>query len=122
MATGVVIGIVLGGTQALSRSLYGSMIPEQASAEFYGFYSVFAKFSAIWGPLIFGVVRQVTGSGRTAMLSVLVFFVLGSILLARVDVDEARSSKDRWTLDRWTLDRWTLDRWTFDIGGGATPL
>jgi MFS transporter, UMF1 family len=97
MATGVVIGIVLGGTQALSRSLYGSMIPEQASAEFYGFYSVFAKFSAIWGPLIFGVVRQVTDSGRTAILSVIVFFVLGAILLARVDVDEARASKDRWT-------------------------
>lgn len=99
MGLGVVIGLVLGGTQALSRSLYGSMIPEAASAEFYGFYSVFSKFSAIWGPLIFGVVRQATDSGRTAILSVIAFFILGSILLARVDVDEARASKERWNFE-----------------------
>ena len=43
-------GFVLGGVQALSRSLYGTMIPEEASAEFYGYYSVYSKFSAIWGP------------------------------------------------------------------------
>ena len=48
---GGVIGVVLGGSQALSRSFYGSMIPAEASAEFFGFYSVFSKFSAIWGPL-----------------------------------------------------------------------
>ncbi len=53
----VFIGLVLGGVQALSRSLYGSMIPEEASAEFYGFFSVFSKFSAIFGPL--GVRRGV---------------------------------------------------------------
>src|SRR5690606_15284004 len=46
LSLGIVIGVVLGGIQALSRSLYGSMIPKEASAEFYGFYSVFAKFSA----------------------------------------------------------------------------
>ncbi len=99
MGLGVVIGIVLGGTQSLSRSLYGSMIPEEASAEFYGFYSVFAKFSAIWGPLTFGLVRQATGSGRTAILSIIVFFVLGSVVLSRVDIDEARRSKERWSFD-----------------------
>ncbi len=94
-----VVGFILGGVQALSRSLYGSMIPEDASAEFYGFYSVFAKFSAIWGPLIFAVISTTTGSGRPAILSIIIFFVVGMILLARVDVEEARASRDRWLFD-----------------------
>ncbi|MGB8361229.1 MAG: MFS transporter [Acidimicrobiia bacterium] len=96
---GVVTGFVLGGTQALSRSLYGSMIPEEASAEFYGFFSVFSKFSAIWGPLVFAIVSNATGSGRPAILSVVGFFVLGLILLARVDVAEARASRERWVFE-----------------------
>ncbi len=96
MGVGVVIGFVLGGIQALSRSLYGSMIPEEASAEFYGFYSVFSKFSAVWGPLIFAVVGSSTGSGRPAILSIIVFFVLGFVLFSRVDIAEARRSKERW--------------------------
>ena len=99
MATGVVIGFVLGGIQALSRSLYGSMIPEEASAEFYGFYSVFSKFSAVWGPLIFAVVGNSTGSGRPAILSIILFFVVGFVLFSRVDIDEARRSKERWRFE-----------------------
>ncbi|MEX2655817.1 MAG: MFS transporter [Acidimicrobiia bacterium] len=96
LSLGVVIGVVLGGIQALSRSLYGSMIPEEASAEFYGFYSVFSKFSAIWGPLIFGLVSGSGESSRTAILSVVVFFVLGLIVFSRVDVEAARRSKADW--------------------------
>jgi len=96
MGLGVVIGLVLGGIQALSRSLYGSMIPEEASAEFYGFYSVFSKFSAIWGPLIFSTVSRTTGSGRSAILSIVAFFILGLVLFSRVDIEEARSSRQRW--------------------------
>lgn len=96
---GVVTGFVLGGTQALSRSLYGSMIPEEASAEFYGFFSVFSKFSAIWGPLVFAIVSNATGSGRPAILSVVGFFLLGLILLARVNVAEARASRERWAFE-----------------------
>jgi UMF1 family MFS transporter len=92
----VFVGFVLGGVQALSRSLYGSMIPEEASAEFYGFYSVFSKFAAIWGPLVFAVVSNATGSGRPAILSVIGFFAIGFVLLSLVDVDEARASRDRW--------------------------
>jgi UMF1 family MFS transporter len=95
----VVVGFVLGGVQALSRSLYGTMIPEEASAEFYGFFSVFSKFSAIWGPLVFAVVTNATGSGRPAILSVVGFFALGLILLARVDVAEARRSRERWSFE-----------------------
>lgn len=97
MAIGVVIGLVLGGIQALSRSLYGSMIPEEASAEFYGFYSVFSKFSAVWGPLIFAVVANSTGSGRPAILSIVGFFIVGLVLFSRVDIEEARRSKERWS-------------------------
>ena len=99
MAIGVVIGLVLGGIQALSRSLYGSMITEAASAEFYGFYSVFAKFSAIWGPLIFAVVGGESGSGRPAILSIVGFFVLGMVIFSRVDIAEARRSKERWDFE-----------------------
>ncbi len=93
------VGFVLGGTQALSRSLYGSMIPEEASAEFYGFFSVFSKFSAIWGPLLFGWVSLRTGSGRSAILSIVVFFVLGGVVLAFLDVDAARASRSRWRFE-----------------------
>lgn len=90
----VVIGFVLGGTQALSRSLYGSMIPEEQSAEFYGFYSVFSKFSAIWGPWMFAFVRQVTGSARLAILSIALFFIAGGLLFRSVDIDEGRRNRE----------------------------
>ena len=94
----VFVGFVLGGVQALSRSLYGSMIPEEGSAEFYGFFSVFSKFSAIFGPLVFAIVSNATGSGRPAILSVVFFFSVGLIILSRVDVEEARASRERWVL------------------------
>ena len=97
LALGVVIGVVMGGTQALSRSLYGSIIPEQASAEFFGFFSVFTKFSAIWGPIIFATFRQVTGSSRPGVLSLVVFFVVGFVLLSLVDVDKARAGRTEWS-------------------------
>ena len=92
---GMVVGVVLGGTQALSRSLYGAMIPEQASAEFYGFYSVFSKFSSIWGPTTFGVIKQITGSARLAIISLMVFFILGLILLAFVNEAKAKADRDK---------------------------
>ena len=94
---GMVVGVVLGGTQALSRSLYGAMIPEQASAEFYGFYSVFSKFSSIWGPTTFGVIKQVTGSARLAIISLMVFFIAGLILLGFVNEAKAKADRDRFT-------------------------
>ena len=90
---GVVVGLVLGGSQALSRSYYGSMIPAHASAEFYGFYTVFSKFSAIWGPLQFALIDQIFGSTRLAIVSLIVFFVGGMILLAFVDDTKARAAR-----------------------------
>ena len=90
---GIVVGIVLGGTQALSRSFYGAMIPEEASAEFYGFYSVFSKFSSIWGPITFGIIKQVTGSARLAIISLMVFFIVGLVLLGFVNEAKAKADK-----------------------------
>ena len=87
------IGFVLGGTQALSRSLYGSMIPEDQSAEFYGFFSVFSKFSSIWGPFAFAFVRQATGSARLAILSIALFFVVGGLLFRTVDIEQGRRNR-----------------------------
>ena len=92
---GIVVGIVLGGTQALSRSFYGAMIPEEASAEFYGFYSVFSKFSSIWGPTTFGVIKQVTGSARLAIISLMAFFIAGLILLGFVNEAKAKADRDK---------------------------
>ena len=99
LSLAAVIRFVLGGVQALSRSLYGSMIPAEASAEFYGFYSVFSKFSAIWGPFLFAFIGAATGSSRNAILVLAAFFLLGGILLSRVDVDEARASRHRWSFE-----------------------
>ena len=98
LALAAVIGFVLGGVQALSRSLYATMIPEEASAEFFGFYSVFSKLSGI-GPLMFGLVSAATGSGRTAILSIALFFIVGLVMLVRVDVDVARASRDQWDFE-----------------------
>jgi UMF1 family MFS transporter len=90
---GIIAGIVMGGSQALSRSFYGSMIPEEASAEFYGFYTVFSKFSAIWGPFVYAFILQTTGNARNAILSLIVLFILGLILLYFVDEKKAREAK-----------------------------
>ena len=90
---GAVVGLVMPGSQSLSRSLYGSIIPVDASAEFFGFYSVFNKFSAVWGPLAFALIRHTTGSSRMAILSVIVFFIVGLVMLFFVDMEKAREAK-----------------------------
>ena len=84
------VAVVQGGSQALSRSLYAGMSPTSESGEFFGFFSVMSKFSAILGPLIFVGAVAAFGSSRPAILSVVVFFVVGILLLLRVDVDEGR--------------------------------
>lgn len=74
----------MGGIQALSRSYYGKLIPAEKSAEFFGFYNVFGKFAAISGPLLMGIVGRMTGETRWGVLSILLLFVVGSILLGGV--------------------------------------
>ena len=84
------IAMVQGGTQGLSRSLFAGMVPKHKASEFFGIFSVFAKVAGIFGPLVFALVIEFTGSPRHAILSVIAFFLIGGLLLARVDVDEGQ--------------------------------
>ncbi len=84
------VAVVQGGSQALSRSLYASMSPKALSGEFFGFFSVMSKFSAIVGPLLFVAAVTVFGSSRPAILGLIVFFLVGIYLLTRVDETEGR--------------------------------
>lgn len=84
----IVIGLVQGGTQALSRSMFANMIPRHKSGEFFGFFSVFEKFGGIAGPALFGIAASLGGSSNIAILSVIIFFILGGLVLTRVDTAE----------------------------------
>ena len=82
------VGLVQGGSQSLSRSLFGAMTPKARSAEFYGFFDISSKFAGIAGPLLFGLTASLTGSGRWSIVSLIVFFVAGALLLSRVNEQE----------------------------------
>jgi len=86
----VAVGIVQGGTQALSRSLFATMVPKTRTTEFFGFYSTGEKVAGIVGPTIFGLVGQLTGSSRWGIVSVIVLFIAGAALLWRVNEREGR--------------------------------
>ena len=88
----LMVAAVQGSSQALSRSLFASMIPRDRSSEFFGFFSVFEKFGAIAGPAVFSLTSAMTGSSRGAILSVIIFFVIGAVLLALVDVKAGQQS------------------------------
>ena len=87
-AIAVMIACFQGGIQALSRSLYSTIIPKSNAAEFFGFYNMFGKFAAIIGPPLVGYIGLVTGNPRIGILSVIMLFILGGIMLAKVDVEE----------------------------------
>ncbi len=82
----VCIGLVQGGIQALSRSLYARLIPPDKAAEFFGFYNMLGKFAALLGPLMVGFVSVATDSHRAGLLSLILLFVAGAWLLSRVVV------------------------------------
>jgi UMF1 family MFS transporter len=84
------VGMVQGGTQALSRSLFNSLVPRQKSGEFFGFFGTVEKFAGILGPATFAVINLMTGSSRGAIVAVIVFFVIGGGLLAVVDIGEGQ--------------------------------
>jgi hypothetical protein len=84
------VAMVQGGSQGLSRSLYASMAPAAKSGEFFGLYGVMEKFSAIIGPLLFAAAAATFDSSRPAILSLIVLFLVGILLLTRVDIDEGR--------------------------------
>src|SRR5207344_1904070 len=79
------VGTVQGGSQALSRSLFARMIPKEKSSEYFGFFSVFEKFAGVLGPALFAASVSLFGSSRMAILSVILFFVAGALVLTRVD-------------------------------------
>jgi UMF1 family MFS transporter len=85
-ALAICVGLIQGGVQALSRSLYASLIPADQSAKFFGFYNMLGKFAAVLGPLLVGWFGILTGSSRLGLLAVLILFIIGGILLWRVPV------------------------------------
>jgi len=85
------VATVQGGSQALSRSLFATMIPRTKSAEFFAFFSIFEKFTGVLGPAAFTLAVAATGSGRIAVLSIVIFFIVGWFLLAKVDVEHGQS-------------------------------
>ncbi|MGA2325159.1 MAG: MFS transporter [Bryobacteraceae bacterium] len=88
-AMAAVVALVLGGSQALSRSLFSQMIPKSKEAEYFGLYEISDKGTSWLCPLLFGLALQFTRSYRLAILSLILFFALGLAVLARVDVRRA---------------------------------
>ncbi len=81
------VATVQGGSQALSRSLIGKMMPKSKSAEFYGFFSVSEKFNTVIGPAVFSLINQLTGNSRLAIFSLVIFFLAGIAILRKVDIE-----------------------------------
>ena len=80
----VLVGTAQGGIQALSRSFFGKLVPQESASEYFGFFDVFGKFSAVIGPTLFGLVAQATGVSRYGILPVLGMFILGGVIMAFV--------------------------------------
>jgi len=87
----IVVALVQGGTQALSRSLFASMIPRSRATEFFSFFSTGSKVAGIIGPALFAAIASAVGSSRPAIVSIGLFFVVGMWLLQYVNVDQARA-------------------------------
>ena len=83
------MGSVLGGSQGLARSLFGQMVPETRSAEFFGFFGFFGKVAALLGPLIYGIMTVMFDS-RVGILSIAILILTGALLLRGVDVEQGR--------------------------------
>ena len=87
----IAVGMVQGGAQAISRSIYASMLPAGRSGHFFGLYNVSSKFAGIIGPALCSTVASLTGSLRLAVGVIAVSFIGGMIILAGVDVDKGRA-------------------------------
>ncbi len=84
------IGLFQGGIQALSRSLYSRLIRAEKAAQFYGFYNMLGKFAAVIGPVMMGTITLITGNVRYGILSIIVLFIAGGLLLYRVDIEKGQ--------------------------------
>jgi MFS transporter, UMF1 family len=80
------VGTVQGGSQALSRSLFARMVPKHKSSEYFGFFSVFERFAGVAGPAVFAASVTLFGNSRAAVLTIIVFFIAGALVLTQVDV------------------------------------
>lgn len=78
------VGSAQGGIQAISRSYFARLVPKEKSSEFFGFYSVFGKFAAILGPFLVGIVTQITGKTNNGVVSLIILFVIGFIVMIKV--------------------------------------
>ena len=96
---GAVIALVLGGSQALSRSIFAQMIPKGREAEFFSFYEVSDRATSLFGPLIFGLANQMFGSLRYGILSLIVLFVVGLGILLTVNIPRAIQEAESAHLD-----------------------
>lgn len=96
---GMFIAIVLGGSQAISRSLFAQMIPKGKEAEFFSFYEISERGTSWIGPLVFGLANQLFGNLRIAILSLIFFFIMGLILLPFVNVNKAISDAKKYGAD-----------------------
>ncbi len=94
-ALAVVVGMVQGGAQALSRSIYATLVPRAKSSEFFSFFSISERFGGIMGPAVFGVVAQISGTSRLGILALVGFFIGGIAMLSRVDIDAGRVAARR---------------------------
>jgi len=92
---GILAALVMGGSQAASRSLQGIFTPETNSAEFFAFFGVSGKFASIFGPLIYGILIAITGSVRSGILSILIFFIIGMLILWTVNEKKGMEEKQR---------------------------
>jgi UMF1 family MFS transporter len=93
-ALAITIGLVLGGIQSLSRALYARLVPENKAAEFFGFYNMLGKFSAVVGPILMGWVSVATGNPRYSIVSIVLLFAIGLALLVRVDETAGRRAAE----------------------------
>ena len=89
-AMAIAIGMVQGGVQGMSRSLYASLIPVEHSGEFFGFYNMVTKFSHILGPVLVGIVAWLSDEPKFILVALLPMFIMGALMLMRVDTSDAR--------------------------------
>src|SRR5690242_7642770 len=88
-AMALIIGLVQGGIQSLSRSLFGRLVPMGRAGEFFGFYNLMGKAAAILGPTLTGIVALLTNDSRLAIVSIVILFIIGAALLLRVRLSAA---------------------------------
>lgn len=88
----LMVGTVQGGIQAISRSLYASMVPKDKSNEFFGFYNIFGKFASVLGPFLLAVTTQLTGSSTYGVFSIIILFIIGFVVLLFVKEEKTEEA------------------------------